>query len=101
MPALSDLVRRVWSKNAGPFWVTVDIFCGDAAVYRRISHGLATGDVATVLGVPAQTLRRFDIPDLHVVKLSLPRAVVQGDRADRDMHGAQLAHLVGEIVIAD
>ena len=34
MPKLGERVLRVRSKNAGPFWVTVDIFCG---THRRRS----------------------------------------------------------------
>lgn len=100
MPEVREVAQKVRSKNAGPFWITIDIFCGSDAAFQQISQGLATGKVAQVLDVPSQTLKRFDIPDLHVVKLSLPRREIQGTLEDRDMHGAALAVLVGEIVIA-
>ena len=50
------------------------------------------------------TLRRliqFDIRDLNVIKFSFPRPVVQGARADRDMHGAQWAILLAELEMQD
>jgi hypothetical protein len=94
---LGDLVLKVRSKNAGPFWLTVDIFCGDADRFARVSAALDTGEVARLFATPRQMLKRFDIADLAVVKISLPRPVVQGSRADRDMHGAQWAHLLEEI----
>jgi len=100
MPEVREIAQKVRSKNAGPFWITVDIFCGSDTAFQQISQGLATGKVAHALDVPSQTLKRFDIPDLNVVKLSLPRREIQGTVADRDMHGAALAVLVGEIVIA-
>ncbi len=96
MPRLGDVVRRISSKNAGPFWVTVDVFCGSPEVFEQVSKRLATPAVAALFQVPSQTLKRFDIPDLGVVKFSMPRPVVQGSRHDRDMHGAQLAVLLQE-----
>lgn len=100
MPELRAIAQKVRSKNAGPFWITIDIFCGTDVAFERISRGLQTAKAAQVLDVPSQTLKRFDIADLHVIKLSLPRREVQGTVADRDMHGAALAVLIGEIVIA-
>ena len=100
MPEVREIAQKVRSKNAGPFWITIDIFCGSDAAFQQISQGLANGRVAQILDVPSQTLKRFDIPDLGVIKLSLPRREVQGTVEDRDMHGAALAVLVGEIVIA-
>lgn len=97
MPKLSDLVVKVRSKNAGPFWVTVDVFCGDAATFARVSSALETGVVAALYSQPAQLLKRFDIADLHVIKISFPRPVIQGSADDRDMHGAQWAHLLAEM----
>ncbi|NNE87594.1 MAG: DUF4387 family protein, partial [Silicimonas sp.] len=88
MPEVREIVQKVRSKNAGPFWITIDIFCGSHAAFQQVSQGLATGKVAQVLDVPSQTLKRFDIPDLGVVKLSLPRREIQGTVDDRDMHGA-------------
>lgn len=100
MSEVREIANKVRSKNAGPFWITVDIFCGTDAAFQRISAGLDTGQVAERLDVPSQTLKRFDIAELNVVKLSFPRREVQGTTEDRDMHGAALAVLVGEIVIA-
>ena len=97
MIPLGQQVLKVRSKNAGPFWVTIDIFCGDGATYARLVPVLDTARVAALFGTPVQVLKRFDIPELYVVKFSLPRPVVQGSRADRDMHGAQWAALLEEL----
>ena len=99
MSALGSLVQKVRSKNAGPFWLTIDIFCGDKAAYERVVSGLATATVARALGADTQNLKRFDIPALNVVKISLPRPTIQGAVNDRDMHGASWAALVAEIEI--
>ena len=97
MPLLRELTRKVAAKNAGPFQVTVDVFCGSAAAFGRVAPALDTARVAQLFGVAPQLMRRFDIPDLHVVKFSFPRPVVQGSRFDRDMHGAQFATLLEEL----
>lgn len=99
MPELRAVAEKIRSKNAGPFWVTIDIFCGSDEVFQRVSAGLTTDAVAGVFKTSANRVRRFDIADLAVVKFSLPRPVVQGMRADRDMHGAAYASLVAELDI--
>ncbi len=99
MPELGDLVSKVRSKNAGPFWLTLDVFCGDAEAFARVSKGLKDEAVARLFGVDRQLLKRFDIPSLNVVKFSVPRPVVQGTRADRDMHGAGWGSLLEEMEI--
>ena len=101
MAKLGGLVEKVRSKNAGPFWVTVDIFCGSPEVFARVSRALKTDYVAGLYGQPSQLLKRFEIADLNVIKFSFPRPVVQGSRDDRDMHGAQWALLLAECEIVD
>ena len=99
--SVSSLADTIRSKNAGPFWVTIDIFCGDDTSFKRLSHGLDTQQLSIALNQTEHTIKRFDIESLNVIKFSLPRPVVQGHRLDRDMHGAQWALLIGEIVIAE
>ena len=96
---LSDHVQKVRSKNAGPFWLTIDIFCGTPEAYEFVVEKLETARVAQVFDTSAQNLKRFDIPDLNVVKISLPRPEVQGSIHDRDMHGASWAALLSEVEI--
>lgn len=93
---LGDQVLKIRSKNAGPFWVTIDIFCDRPEVFTRLKDQLSTASVAGLYQVSEQLLKRFDIEDLRVIKFSLPRPVVQGSAADRDMHGAQYAALLEE-----
>ena len=99
MARIGDLVAAVRSKNAGPFWVTIDIFCEDRSVFESLSTALSTDRVAARLGVATESVRRFDIRDLNAIKLSVPRPVTQGSRFDRDMHGAQWAVLLAELEV--
>jgi hypothetical protein len=99
MHRLSDRVLKVRSKNAGPFWVTVDVFCGTPDIFERVRLELRTETVAALFQQPSQLIKRFDIADLNVIKFSFPRPVAQGARTDRDMHGAQWAILLAELKV--
>lgn len=94
---LGALAAKVRSKNAGPFWVTVDIFFDDKVHYQTAVSTLDITRVAALFGTETQVLKRFDIDALQVIKLSLPRPAVQGTAADRDMHGASFAVLLSEM----
>ena len=91
MPRLAELAEQVRSKNAGPFWITVDVFCGGN--YDLIRRQLDIEAVCGLLGCGSEGIKRFEIDDLQVVKVSVVRQAPQGSRHDRDMHGAQLAVL--------
>ncbi len=97
--AVRELVRLVRAKNAGPFRLTIDCFCDSRASYERLRDGLSADAVAARLGVPADGVSRYAIDALRVVKFSLPRPLVQGAAADRDLHGAQWAMCVAEIAV--
>jgi hypothetical protein len=97
MTTVADVATKVRSKNAGPFWLTIDIFCGSAEAYAQIVQGISTDRVAAVFNADTATLKRFDIADLNVVKFSLPRPQIQGSLHDRDMHGAGWAPLLAEL----
>jgi hypothetical protein len=99
MPEIGRLAKKVRSKNAGPFWLTIDIFCGDREAYTQIVNGLSTDRVASALQTDVASIKRFDIPDLNVIKISLPRPIVQGHARDRDMHGAAWAAVIAELEI--
>lgn len=97
MAELGKLVEKVRSKNAGPFWLTIDIFCGSSEVFERVTNSLSTERVAALFGAEVGAMKRFEIPPLNVVKFSLPRPQVQGSVRDRDMHGASWAALLAEL----
>lgn len=99
MAELKDVVEKVRSKNAGPFWLTIDIFCGSDEAFERVRDGVSTDRVARLFRTDPRQMKRFDIPSLNAVKFSLPRPAVQGTRADRDMHGASYAALVAEMTL--
>ena len=99
MGELGAMVEKVRSKNAGPFWLTIDIFCGSTELFSHVSENLQTDAVADLFRIKPDEIKRFDIADLNVVKFSLPRPVVQGTQKDRDMHGAQWGNLIADMSI--
>ncbi len=96
MAELGTLIQKLRSKNAGPFWLTVDLFCGSEEAYEKVCDRLSTKTVADVFDVEPQTIKRFEISNLNVIKFSLPRPQIQGSINDRDMHGASWAALLSE-----
>jgi hypothetical protein len=96
---LGTIVQKIRSKNAGPFWLTIDLFCGSRQVFEQVEEALSTERVAGLFDVDPATIKRFDIPDLCVIKFSLPRPKVQGAPDDPDMHGASYAALLAELEI--
>ncbi|MCY3725372.1 MAG: DUF4387 domain-containing protein [Rhodobacteraceae bacterium] len=101
MANLRDKVFKIRSKNAGPFTVTVDIFCRNQTNLKRIL-GLLDGDILSRLyNVEKDNFEIFEVPDLNVMKISFPRTHIQGSRLDRDMHGAQFAELLNEMELPD
>ena len=99
MADLGSIVEKVRSKNAGPFWLTIDVFCGSPEAFDRVSKGVSTERVAKLFDTDPATLKRFDIAVLNVVKFSMPRPAIQGTIADRDMHGASFAALLSEMTL--
>jgi hypothetical protein len=91
MPRLADVCRYVRSKNAGPFWITVDVFFPDRAAYERYveSPVLQAEAIAAQFGIAAAEVKRFPVPELQVLKISYPRRRPQGGAMERDMHGGQ------------
>ena len=90
-PTIADLALEVRSKNAGPFWVTMELFMRDADGYRVVADDTFLDEevIAGLYRVDVSTIQLFRIPELNVVKISFPRPVPQGSLRDRDMHAGQ------------
>lgn len=94
---LSEIVESVRSKNAGPFWLTIDIFCGNSIAFEDVCKRLQTHKISIVFRLSVDQIQRFEISNLSVLKFSLPRPYTQGSLNDRDMHGATWAALINDI----
>ncbi len=100
MARLGDLGCRVRSKNAGPFAVTIDIFCPDEHSFATAREVMSGELVEDVYHLPAGSVTRFELDRIRVLKFSFRRPVIQGSRLDRDMHAAQFAVLLDELDVA-
>ena len=101
MARLGEIVAGVRSKNAGPFMLTIDVFCGTPQAFDRVRTTVTTPQVAAILDSDPESILRFELPDIWVIKFSLPRPCVQGSLQDRDMHGAQWAILLEEMDVPE
>ena len=91
MPKLSEVCRHVRSKNAGPFWITVDLSFPDGESFARYANHVALQPkaIGELFDVDATQIQRYLVADLAVLKISYPRRRAQGGALERDMHGGQ------------
>jgi hypothetical protein len=91
MTTLKDVCRHIRSKNAGAYWVTIDLFFQSADEFARYadSPAVSSETIGRIFGVEPRLVRRYPVPGLHVLKISYPRASPQGGVVERDMHCGQ------------
>ena len=79
-PTVGDLASLVRSKNAGPFWLTLDVFCPTGAAYEAVAaDGVLTPErVGDLYRVEAGSVRIFRLPHIRAIKVSFPRPTTQG-----------------------
>ena len=91
MATIEQVCSLVRSKNAGPFWVTVDLFFDGPENFERYAEAEALGPetFARLYGAEAGLVKRFPVKSLNMVKISYPRTAPQGGEVERDMHCGQ------------
>jgi hypothetical protein len=97
MATVNDVCSIVRSKNAGPFWVTIDLFFDGPENFSRYAESAALGPdtFARLFGADAALVKRFPVERLHMVKVSYPRSSSQGGMVERDLHcGQQFVRLL-------
>jgi hypothetical protein len=101
MTQLRDVCLHVRSKQAGPFWITFDIFFNGRENFERYCDcaALSPAQFAALYGTDPERVKRIAVPDLEMVKISYPRTTPQGGMVERDMHaGQQYVRLLDVIV---
>lgn len=91
MDKLKDVIKSIRSKNAGPFWITIDIFTDNEESYKRLkeSNNLTRKSISQLYDVDSNSIKVFHIDSLHTVKISFPQFPPQGHKYERDMHSGQ------------
>ncbi len=91
MATLGELAKLVRSKNAGPFWLTIDIMFDDADTYRR-ARDAEIVNRATIARLynrdPAQIIV-VNHDTALAIKVSFPRPQSSGSKHDSDAYGGQ------------
>lgn len=97
MVKLKDVCRHVRSKNAGPFWVTFDLFF-DGPENFQVYHAhpaLGADLFQRLFGAAPELVQHYPVPSLNMVKISHARTSPQGGVVERDMHcGQQFVRLL-------
>ena len=98
MATVEQVCSHVRSKNAGPFWVTVDFFFDGPEIFSRYASSDALGPqlFERLYGADPAMVKHFPVEKLSMLKVSYPRATPQGGVLERDMHcGQQFVRLLG------
>ena len=92
MATVNDVCRQVRSKNAGPFWVTFDLFFKDRASFERYAAHPAIGPATfeRLYGTDPALVKSFPVESLNMVKISCVRPTPSGSRVERDLHSGQM-----------
>lgn len=94
---VNDVCHLVRSKNAGPYWVTFDLFFNDADAFERYATHLALGPetFARLFDADPTLVKAYPVASLDMIKISYARSSPQGGMVERDMHcGQQFVRLL-------
>ena len=91
MAQVKDVCHHIRSKNAGPFWVTFDLFFDGEASFEKYatSPKLGPETFARLYGADPAFVKIYPVRNLHMVKISYARSNPQGGEVERDMHCGQ------------
>ena len=96
---LKELVKKIRSKNAGPFLLTIDIFCSNRKTFETIIQKITKIEISKLYKIPKKQIEIFTIENLFIVKITIPRPNIQGSSKDRDLHGASFGIILEELEI--
>ena len=91
MATIADLAVLVRSKNAGPFWLTIDIMFDDADNYRRVrdSEAINRAGIARMYRRDPSDILVVNHDAALAIKISFPRPQSSGSKLDSDVYGGQ------------
>jgi hypothetical protein len=88
---IADLAVLVRSKNAGPFWLTIDIMFDDPDNYRRVrdSEAINRASIARMYRRDPGDILVVNHDAALAIKISFPRPQSSGSKLDSDVYGGQ------------
>lgn len=91
MTTIDDLADVVRSKNAGPYYTTIDLFFSDPVAYRRVvSSGVLTEErIAGLYGLePRQVYGIFALDAAQGIKITIEKLEPTDAPGNLDVMGA-------------
>lgn len=91
MALIKDIAQICKSKNAGPFYITIDVLFEDPELYARVKQTgvLSAALFAKLYGVAEENILFTPYDTASAFKATLPRPIPAGDLGDTDVYGAQ------------
>ena len=91
MATIADLAVLVRSKNAGPFWLTIDVMFDNPEAYRRVrdSEAINRAGIAQMYGRDPVDIIVVNHDAALAIKVSFPRPQSSGSKYDSDVYGGQ------------
>ena len=91
MATIADLAVLVRSKNAGPFWLTIDVMFDNQDAYRRVrdSEAINRAGIAQMYGRDPAEIIVVNHDAALAIKVSFPRPQSSGSKYDSDVYGGQ------------
>ena len=88
---IADLAVLVRSKNAGPFWLTIDVMFDNPDAYRRVrdSEVINRAGIAQMYGRDPAEIIVVNHDAALAIKVSFPRPQSSGSKYDSDVYGGQ------------
>jgi len=90
--ALTDLARTIRSKNAGSFFITVEIIFDDFDIYNKVkaSDCISQFSIAKLYGVSKDQILDFCFYDPGMgIKANIRRKSASGGPGETDVYGCQ------------
>ena len=90
--ALTDLARTIRSKNAGSFFITVEIIFDDFDIYKKVkaSGCISQFSIAKLYGIAENQILDFCFYDPGMgIKANIRRKSASGGPGETDVYGCQ------------
>lgn len=91
MAKVKEVAKYVKSKNAGPFWATLEVYFDTKEDYEKVknSKNITPKKIAELYHVDEKKVKAFYVDSINVIKFSFPRSMPQGHKYENDMHFGQ------------
>lgn len=87
---IDDVASVLRSKNAGPFFFTIDVFLPDKELFDRVAHFLTPERVAEAYRVPTSEVQGiYRLESALAIKVTIRKQVLADDPGNTDVIASQ------------